>query len=507
VGTSGLPVGSIQCRGLLNPANNAGLADPTSTTYQDLKGCVPVNVFGAGNVSQSAYAWISPGVDPQSGFLNQVQVRTAETAGGASLTGVAPWQLPAGEIGIATGVEYRLEQAGQYDATPIGARNILQAGNWINYQAQYHVEEGFLEINAPLLKNFVVQTLNLDLAGRITNYSSSGLVETWKIGIDSQITDDFRIRGFLSSDIRAPDVYDLYNPGGANQQQCANWVVGLPTNPCSALPGGNPDLKPEQANTMELGVVMTPTFLDGLTASLDWYDLRMHGAITTVAYNTAIDRAKQGDSVYCAAIITSDGSDICNYSQTQGTTGVPLITGVRTGAVNAARLTTAGFDANIDYRFDLWGGEASVGVNANYVYDWSRTLNGVDFQGAGATQGVYSGGASFHTTINLGYRTGPWTLGLEIHGTGDAIRDPGTEGQPTVTLAKVTYTRVNGQDVGVLGSGQTGQGILPTNYAPASGDIGGRVQYRWSDVVTLYGAMDRIFPGNKTYRVGMRFKL
>jgi hypothetical protein len=62
-------------------------------------------------------------------------------------------------------------------------------------------------------------------------------------------------------------------------------------------------------------------------------------------------------------------------------------------------------------------------------------------------------------------------------------------------------------DVGVLGSGQTGQGILPTNYSPWSGDVGGRVQYRWSDAVTLYGAMDRIFPGNKTYRVGMRFKL
>jgi len=422
---------------------------------------------------------------------------------------VAPWKLPAGDIGIATGFDYRLEQAGQYNATPIGSRNVLQAGNWVNYAAQYHVEEGFLEVNAPLLKNFIVQTLNLDLAGRITNYSTSGLVETWKIGADSQITDDFRFRGFYSSDIRAPDVYDLFNPGSATSQQCASWVLAVSTtNPCSALPGGNPNLKPEQASTVSAGFVMTPSFIDGLTASVDWYDLRLHGAITTVAYNTAISRAQQGDSSYCAAIITSDNSNICSYS-TSGTTqgAVPLITGVRTGAVNAARLTTAGFDANIDYRFDLWGGEASVGVNANYVYDFSRTLNGVDFEGAGATGGVYSQGTSrFRTTINLGYRTGPWILGVEIHGTGDAIRDPGTEGQPTVALAPITYTRVNGQDIGVVGSGQTGQGILPTNYVPWSGDIGGRVQYRWSDAVTLYGAMDRIFPGNKTYRVGMRFR-
>lgn len=504
VGTTGFQIGSVQCRGLLNPTASQG-----ATYADDLKGCVPVNVFGSGQVTQSAYAWISPGVDPSSGFLDQVEVRTAQTAAGASLTGVAPWSLPAGDIGIATGFEYRLEQAGQYNATPIGARNILQAGNWVNYQAQYHVEEGFLEVNAPILKNMIVQTLNVDLAGRITNYSSSGLVETWKIGIDSQLTDDFRVRGFLSSDIRAPDVYDLYNPGGANQQQCASWVkLVSTTNVCSALPGGNPNLKPEQANTMALGLVMTPSFLDGFTASVDWYDLRMHGAITTVAYNTVIDRAKQGDTQYCGVIITADGSNICNYS-TDGTTqgNVPLITGVRTGAVNAARLTTAGFDVNIDYRFDLLGGQMGVGVNANYVYDWSRTLNGVYFQGAGATGGVYAGGANFHTTINLTYSTGPWILGASIHSTGDAIRDPGTEGQPTVTLAQVSYSKVNGVDVGVVGSGQTGQGILPTNYVPWSGDIGGRIQYKWTDTVTLFGAMDRIFPGNKTYRVGARFRL
>ena len=507
VGTSGLQIGSVQCRGLLTPSN---LADPTSTTYFDLKGCQPVDAFGSGNVSQAAYAFVSPGVDPQSGFLDQVEVRTAQTAAGASVTGVLPWQLPAGDVGVATGFEYRLEQAGQYNATAIGTRNVLQAGNWVNYSGQYHVEEGFLEVNAPILKNMFVQTLNVDLAGRITNYSSSGLVETWKIGVDSQINDDFRLRGFYSSDIRAPDVYDLYNPGSATSQQCASWVLNVSvTNPCSALPGGNPNLKPEQASTVNVGVVMTPSFLDGFTASLDWYDLRMHGAITTVAFNTAIDRAKQGDTSYCAAIITADNSNICNYS-TAGTTqgAVPLIVGVRTGAVNAARLTTAGFDANIDYRFDMWGGQMSVGVNANYVYDWSRTLNGVNFQGAGATGGVYSSGSSaFHTTINLTYRTGPWTVGAVIHSAGDAIRDPGTENQPTVALAQVTYTKVNGVDVGVVGSGQTGQGILPTNYVPWSGDIGGRLQYRWSDVVTLYGAMDRVFPGNKTYRVGMRFKL
>ena len=58
----------------------------------------------------------------------------------------------------------------------------------------------------------------------------------------------------------------------------------------------------------------------------------------------------------------------------------------------------------------------------------------------------------------------------------------------------------------LLGAGQTGRGILPTNYVPWSGDIGLRGSYKWSDNVSLYAAMDRVLPGNKTWRAGFRFR-
>ena len=377
----------------------------------------------------------------------------------------------------------------------------------MNYSGKYNVKEAFLEVNLPVLKNLLVQTLDVDLAGRFTSYSTSGDVQTWKIGINSQITDDFRIRGFLSSDIRAPIIYELFNPSGVgNQQDCANWVQGVGTNRCSALTGGNINLKPEQANTTALGVVFTPTFINGLTASLDWYDLRMHGYVTSIGFNDVITRAKAGEAQYCSAIITSDGTNICNYSQTAGTTGVPQITSVLTGFVNAARVTTAGFDANVAYNFGLFTGDMTVGINANYMYDWSRDLNGIYYQGAGSTGGYYSGGANFRSTINLTYREGPWTFGASIHTTGDAVRNNITPGYPGVPTAGVNYQRFNGVDYGNTVAGQQGEGFLPTNYAPWSADIGGRIQYRVRDNITIYGAMDRVFPGNKSYRAGMRFQ-
>jgi outer membrane receptor protein involved in Fe transport len=500
-GTSGLPVGSVQCRGLLNPANLTA-----ATAKDDLIGCVPVNVFGSGNVSQAAYNWISPGVDPSSGYLDTVTVKTGQSAAGGEVSGVLPWSLPAGDILVATGFDYRLEQAGQYDVPAFSTRNILVAGNWSNYSGQYNVKEAFVEANLPVLKDMIVQTLDINLAGRFTSYSTSGDVQTWKIGINSQITDDVRVRGFLSSDIRAPTIYELFNPSGVgNQQDCANWVQGVGTNRCSALTGGNINLKPEQANTSALGLVFTPTFIPGLTASLDWYDIRMHGFVSSLGFADVINRAKAGETQYCSAIITADGTNICSYSQTAGTTGVPQITSVLTGFVNAARVTRAGFDANINYGFDLFTGQMDIGVNANYTYDASRDLNGVYYQGEGATGGYYSGGANFGSTISLTYREGAWTFGANIHVTGDAVRNPIAPGEG-VAIAGINYSRFNGVDYGNTTAGQQGQGFLPTNYAPWSADIGGRIQYRLSDMITIYGAMDRVFPGNKSYRVGARFR-
>ncbi len=514
VGTSGLPIGSIQCRGLL-------IGSPRVVNgFDDLTGCQPLNNFGWGNVSNQARAWINPGLNPGStGILNQETIHTNQVTAALNLNGVLPWKLPAGDVGVAVGGEYRLEQAGQFDVDPRSANSGYQAGNFKPWDGHLDVVEAFSEINAPLLKNQFVQTLDLDVAGRITNYASEGetnavngpqpkfsfTVETWKMGFNSQINDDFRLRGFYSYDIRAPIVYDLYNPGNFNSQSCANWVNGAPNNPCFSKNGGNAALVPEKANTLAISVVMTPSWFDGFTASLDWYSLQLHGGLTTTSFNSVIARAKAGDHSYCSSIIDAAGDDICTYSQTSGT--APQITQVNVGAVNASELTTSGVDGKAQYNFALFAGTATVGIAANYVYDWSQTLNGVTFQGAGCTSCYYSGQAKLHGNIQGSYRQGAWTFGIQVHFTGDSVRDLGTEDQPGLIYRTVTYHNVGGEDIAAISSGQAGADYYPSNYNRASGDIGAQIQYRWSDAIQLYGAMDRIFPGNKSYRAGFRFNL
>jgi len=70
--------------------------------------------------------------------------------------------------------------------------------------AEYNTEEGYGELDIPIIKNGFVESLDGNMAGRITDYSTSGMVETWKLGLTSQINDDFRVRGTWSFDIRRP---------------------------------------------------------------------------------------------------------------------------------------------------------------------------------------------------------------------------------------------------------------------------------------------------------------
>ena len=94
-------------------------------------------------------------------------------------------------------------------------------GNFSQFPGEYNVQEGFLELDVPVLKNDFVEDLNLNAAGRITSYSTSGLVETWKLGMTSQVTDDIKLRTTLSSDIRAPGVGELFTSTLVSTQNLA----------------------------------------------------------------------------------------------------------------------------------------------------------------------------------------------------------------------------------------------------------------------------------------------
>jgi hypothetical protein len=312
-----------------------------------------------------------------------------------------------------------------------------------------------------------------------------------------------------SHDIRAPTVWDLAAPGALAQRTCASFVPG-PTgsnggqpNSCFDIAGGNPTLNPERANTIAAGFVFTPTFIEGLTASVDWYRIILKGGITTPGFNDVINRCRAGEvAAYCGSLQFANG-----LPYPDGTTSA--ISFIQLKPVNAGGFTTAGFDFNIAYGFDLFTGSMDVSFNGNYVYEFSRLLNGVYFDGAGCTGCYYGGDPRFEGTLDANYREGPWSLGVRLRLVGDSVTDRGDPyNDPGIAERTVTY---NAAGVATITAGQTPRGFNPTSYSPWQATTDLRVQYRWSNNITLFGAIDNIqnlpYGGTfrRSYRMGVRF--
>jgi len=119
-------------------------------------------------------------------------------------------------VAVVFGAGYRKE-AGVNFATQLGLQAGYAIANFTNYpSSSYNVMEGFAELDAPILKNSIVDAIDVSMAGRMTSYSTSGLVETWKLGATSQINQDLKLRTTWSVDIRSPSLTELFNPASIN---------------------------------------------------------------------------------------------------------------------------------------------------------------------------------------------------------------------------------------------------------------------------------------------------
>jgi hypothetical protein len=291
-----------------------------------------------------------------------------------------------------------------------------------------------------------------------------------------------------SYDLRAPNVFDLFNPNVQSGITCVSFIAGPggtnggQPNQCFGHTSGNPNLKPEKANTIAAGIVFTPSFIPGLTASLDWYQIHLHGAIVTPGQNEPLDRCRQGETVYCPLLEFANGLPYPGGTTSQ-------VIAVRRAPLNAGVLTTAGFDFNVAYGFDLFTGSATVAFNGNYVYEFGRLLNGIFFNGVGQTGGYYSGGARFEGTINTDYREGAWSFGMQNRITGDSVMSRGTKGTAGINAQRVQY---NAAGVATLSAGERELGFQETDYNRFQVRTDLRVQYRWSNNITLFGAIDNV---------------
>lgn len=361
-----------------------------STLTNPTNGCVPFNRMGIGVNSPAALAYIL-GNPFRRQFFTQ-NVAAANLAGN-------PFSTWAGPVSVAVGVEHRKEAVS--GEVPAEYRSGWFVGNYLPTFGSYKVTEGYLETVVPLWEG-----LDVNAAVRATNYSTSGDVVTWKLGATYAPIPDIRFRVTRSRDIRAPNLNELFAAGTSRTNVLVDPFNNNQNTQFLEVTTGNLALKPEKADTWGVGVVLQPSFLPGFAAAIDYFDIRIDGAIGAVSAQTIVDRCFEGVSQYCAAITRSGN----------------LISRVSVSPFNFAEREAEGIDFEASYRMEAAGGDLTLrGVATYYMKNYNN--NGIDPPTDRAGENAANGPPEVIWRATATWLSDPWTVQLTARGVSEGVYD------------------------------------------------------------------------------------
>ena len=340
--------------------------------------------------------WVPNGVTPEAAArLGGVGLRssaTAYTAFGGYVTGTTPFTVPTASdpVSLVAGANYGKDE---YSVTSdvnmaTGAFTGL-GGPRPPIDGSFDVKEVYFEAGIPLFQGGeVLQNLSTDIGYRYSDYSNSGGVNSYKIGLSAQVTDYVRLRGGFNRAIRAPNVGELFadqqislwsgtdpcageNPS-FTQAQCANTGVSAsqygtinasPANQYNQFSGGNPELDPEEADTYTFGFVTTP--IDSLQISLDYYDIEITDRIGSIGANTILQFCgTTGDPFLCSKVRRNPNSGDLWVGSSLETSGF-----VENLNANFGNLRWRGLDLVVQHRLDILGGRLSTSLVGSYALE------------------------------------------------------------------------------------------------------------------------------------------
>ena len=405
---------------------NGGFASDRYYSFTPGDGsCAPLNPFGTYSTSQAARDFVTSDLKDEL-KLQQTVISLISTG----QFDVMDFVLD-GPIGYAAGLEYRDErsestldpitlgvlppttsltpgaQVNQIDSFLFSYTSIDNTQQF-NTSGGYDVYDAFAEIRLPILRDRpFAKELTVDGAVRLASYSTLGEATTWKVGGSWAPIDDITIRGTISEAVRAPNVSELFDPRlpievSATADPCdpgnvtagtasrlPNCIAdlqaaGVPLNQIvdgsgnyiyvnpltgrfTGVSGGNPDLDVETAETYTIGAVFAPRFIEGLTLTVDYWDVSIEDAISAVAAGDILDG--------CLDSANYPSLDFCGLYTRRADGG---LNGLETGQINFAKVEASGVDFAASYTFDY--GENAFGATlvGSYQEKLDRFFNPLD---------------------------------------------------------------------------------------------------------------------------------
>ncbi len=370
--------------------------------------CVPYNLFQGGLPGdQGIQGVIDGGQELQSYIANSTYINGdgEQTTFTAYVTGDLGYSIPGapGSISMVAGFESReLSSDFRPDLPSRTGDRSGSGGATLPLGGSYDVDEFFVELGIP-----VTDTVSMDAGFRSADYSTGNDTTAMKLGAFWTVNDKVSVRGSFQTSQRHANLAELYqgigqglvdldyDPCGidpdtgaapiATQAQCEN--TGLPANlygtdlkspadQYNIQTGGNPNVYPEESESITIGVVLNP--MDGLTLTVDYFDITVEDGIGTVSPKTALDKC-----------IETGAAAFCNLINRNPVNGSLWLTGgyISAQITNISEEQTSGIDVIFDYSVDTnWGplvvsgvttlldsydiielpGEAAIGCSGNW---------------------------------------------------------------------------------------------------------------------------------------------
>lgn len=331
--------------------------------------CVPWNIFEEGGVTQEALDYLIKPLYAR-GDTETVQLSGIVT-GDLTSAGVI---LPTASDGIAValGLEYRDESLVlEPDSGFQSGDGAGQGGPTGGVEGSFSVKEIFGEASIPLLQDApMAENLTLELAYRYSDYSTDKTTNTYKYALDWRPMSDLLVRASYQRAVRAGNIRDLFRPqtlglfnmdedpcAGSDPtytfEQCARTgvtaaqygnIADSPAGQYNSITGGNPDLDPEESDTYSFGFSYSPEFLDGLSITVDYFDIEVNDAISNVSERYILDQCALNNSQEFCALV--------NRGEATGTLWIDQDNIVSTD-INIGRLATTGVDFDVNYAFGV----------------------------------------------------------------------------------------------------------------------------------------------------------
>ncbi|GIU42271.1 TonB-dependent receptor plug domain-containing protein [Shewanella colwelliana] len=351
------------------------------------------NSINASNMEQSMYdnqdAWFSG--DPLSdAIVNDISYLESTTGGNEQhiVSGVISgeaFELDAGAVAYAIGAEYR-HDSGYYNPDPVIVAGDGTAAQQDPTDGSYSVFSVYQEVSVPF-----TDKLTGEFALRFDDYSTFGNASTWKIGLTYEATDDLMLRTVAATGFRAPNVSELYG-GNVGSYDYLDDPWGNEQDPQILVNyTSDPDLKAESSESYTAGLVYSPSYIDGMSVTLDYWRFKITDAISRLDVQAGLKACYEGDATACETFKIGANGDLTELTN-------PL--------TNVGYQDTSGVDFNLAYRFEGLGLDWKVSNDLTYLLNFEQ--DGVDY--TGTIGGMFGGYAEVKNNFSVQASQGDWSL-------------------------------------------------------------------------------------------------